>query len=322
MVASIAVALAVIVAVMSQSAIAASRDGAQKPGASHVAEWTAALSATEPRVRARAACDLGELGAAADSAIGRLRELLSDASAVPSSICDRGNGRFGHSDDETTVGELAAVALAQINGAAVEALLGAASDTNGVTRRNAALGLGLAGDARAVPTLVRLLSDPVARVRSQSAWALGLQGDSRSVEPLAVTLRDQSDEVRCQAAWALGLKGDDRAVMPLVRALSDPVARVRAMAAWSLGLKGDERAVDPLVSRLSDDDSHTAAQAAWALGLKGDARAEEGLSKALESPSTEVRKQAAWALSMLGLRHGGPRVTINPNPRPSVSVRH
>jgi len=75
--------------------------------------------------------------------------------------------------------------------------------------------------------------------------------------------------------------------------------------------------------RLSDDDMHAAAQAAWALGLKGDARAEEALSRALSSPSNEVRKQAAWALGMLGLRHGGPNVTINPNPTPraNVSVR-
>jgi len=317
---SLALPFALVVGVLSQSAAGTSTNRTQATGSSHVAEWTAALSSGEPRVRARAACDLGELGKAADSAIGRLRALLSDLAKVPSSTCDRENGRYG--DGETTVGELAALALARINGPAVDALLDATSDENAVTRKHAAFGLGLAGDPRAVPRLVQLLSDREAAVRSKSAWALGLQGDSRSVEPLTVTLRDQSEDVRCQAAWALGLKGDDRAIDPLVNALSDPAARVRAMAAWSLGLKGDGRSVEALMRRLSDEDMHTAAQAAWALGLKGDARAEEALSRALNSPSNEVRKQAAWALGMLGLRHGGPRFSINPDPRPNASVRH
>jgi HEAT repeat protein len=312
----------VLVGLASYSAAATATNGAQGAAVTHVAERTSSLSSTDPRVRGRAACDLGELGRSADSAIGSLRALMSDNARIPSSTCDRENGRYG--DGETTVGELAALALARINGPAVDALLDATSDANAVTREHAAFGLGLAGDPRAVPRLVRLLSDREATVRSKSAWALGLQGDSRSVEPLTVTLRDESEDVRCQAAWALGLKGDSRAVEPLVNALSDPAPRVRAMAAWSLGLKGDSRSVEALMRRLSDDDMHTAAQAAWALGLKGDARAEEALSTALSSPSNEVRKQAAWALGMLGLRHGAPKVTINPdpNPRPNVSVRH
>ena len=78
MVASLAVALAVIVAVMSQSAAAASTNGAAKAGSVARRRMDGRALASEPRVRARAACDLGELGAAADSAIGRLRELLSD----------------------------------------------------------------------------------------------------------------------------------------------------------------------------------------------------------------------------------------------------
>jgi len=187
---SLAVSLVLAGLVSHSAAATAPNDEAQAAAATHVAERTAALSSTDARVRGRAACDLGELGKSADSAIGPLRALLSDNARIPSSTCDRENGRYG--GGETTVGELAALALARINGPAVDALLDATSDENTSTREHAAFGLGLAGDPRAVPRLVRLLSDREAAVRSKSAWALGLQGDSRSVEPLTVTLRDES----------------------------------------------------------------------------------------------------------------------------------
>jgi HEAT repeat protein len=303
---------------------AAIRQAALAQGdAAQIQQWTSALAATDPVERASAACQLGERGERADAAIPGLVHLLADATVLSQFQCpsDRSNHEPFNKND-TTVGEIAAVALARINGPAVDALIGATRGRSAVTRVNAAFGLGLAGSSKAVEPLVAALRDEEPTVREKAAWSLGLQGDERSVEPLAKALGDPREGVRCQAAWALGLKGDERSVEPLTRALDDRSARVRAQAAWALGLKGDERAIDGLVRRLTDDDSAVASQAAWALGLKGDARALEPLAGALKSPSADVRKQAVWAISMLGMRNGGgPHPQPHPRPHPNLSVR-
>jgi HEAT repeat protein len=282
------------------------------------------LSSPDADRRASAACQIGEMGPRAASAVGALAAMLGDASEVKTLDCGehkREESLTRRGDGSLTVGEVAAVALARIGSPAFEAVAGALGGADWRARMNAAFSLGLFGGDRSVEPLVGALGDSVASVRERAAWALGLQGDERAVEPLAAALADGSDTVRSQAAWALGLKGDERSIEPLVGSLEDASPKVRSQAAWALGLKADGRAVEPLIRRLEDEDATVQSQAAWALGLKGDARAEAPLTRALKSPSADVRRQAAWALGMIGLRDGreGPR--INPNPRPNVSIR-
>ncbi len=74
-------------------------------------------------------------------------------------------------------------------------------------RAHAAWQLGRAGDARAVPALMRLLqSDESEDVRLTAAWALGQLGDVAALPALeAACENDESEGVRSQAREALRL---------------------------------------------------------------------------------------------------------------------
>lgn len=282
------------------------------------------LSSPDADRRAAAACQIGEMGPRAASAVGALASLLTDGAEVKNLDCGEHKRKEYMAEgrnEPLTVGEVAAVALARIGDPSFEAVANALGGADWRGRMNAAFALGLFGGERSVGPLAGALRDPVASVRARAAWALGLQGDERAVEPLVAALDDSSDTVRSQAAWSLGLKGDDRSIEPLIGKLEDESPEVRSRAAWALGLKADGRAIEPLIRRLEDEQASVQSQAAWALGLKGDERAQEPLTRALKSPAPEVRRQAAWALGMIGLRDGRQGPHINPNPRPNVSIR-
>jgi cyclophilin family peptidyl-prolyl cis-trans isomerase/HEAT repeat protein len=88
--------------------------------------------------------------------------------------------------------------------------------------------------------LVRLLQDSEGRTRRRAALAVGRVGLREGVEPLAQLLGDTEPEVRQMAAFALGLIGDASGRGPLLQALqgTDPI--VQARAAEALGLIGDK----------------------------------------------------------------------------------
>ena len=88
---------------------------------------------------------------------------------------------------------------------AVSALVATAGHADAVSRRNAALGLGLASRVETAPTLIRLLGDGDPAVRSTAAWALGEIEDRIAVPALVRTLASDPDaKARRAAAWALG----------------------------------------------------------------------------------------------------------------------
>jgi HEAT repeat protein len=297
-----------------------------------------ALSSPNPIERASAACQIGEMGRRAAQAIPNLIQILADDTPINADInCgERSTWRGKHSIDEpTTLGRIAAHALASIGEQSVEPLISVMKSSNPIVRMNAVWSLGIINDPRTVEPLISGSRDSDARVRENAvwgmglkhdkivvepliaalgdgewkvrekgAWSLGLQGDDRAVEPLANALRDPNFEVREKAAWSLGLKGNRNSVEPLVYALRDSEWRVREKAAWSLGLKGDQRAVEPLIVALRDENDQVRSQSAWALGLKGDHHAVEALNAAMKDQSTGVRRQAAWALGMILMRDG------------------
>ena len=235
-----------------------------------LSDLTAALQAADPIERARAACELRELGDRASPAIDALASLLADASPVESSVCGQRWRRGGDGKHFTSPGALAAAALVTIGSRAYEALETAARGPAWAARRNAVWGLGALDDARAVPTLI-------------------------------AALKDNEPPVREQAAWALGAIGDRQAVAALVSALTDTEPKVRRQAAWALGAVGERQAVDGLVKALREDtDAETRAQSAWALGAIGDSRASDSLAAALKDAEVKVRRQAAWALGAVG----------------------
>jgi len=97
-------------------------------------------------------------------------------------------------------------------------------------------------------TLIDLLTDGEARVRRRAAMALGRAGLADAVPALVARLADEEPEVRQMAAFALGLVHDGRAREPLMVALNDPVPIVQASAAEALGLLGDASAASAIAT--------------------------------------------------------------------------
>lgn len=208
-----------------------------RPQTRDLTELTAALTATEPTARARAACELRGLGEQAASAIEPLAALLADGSPVSAEVCVRWWGRR-NDDHEATPGELAASALVAIGSRAYAALENALRSATWIARRNAAWALGALDDDRAAPRLIDALRDREAPVRRQAAWALGALDTRAAAAALINALKDSDAGVRQQAAWALGSIETREAVPALIAALKDTDARVRQQAAWALGVIG------------------------------------------------------------------------------------
>jgi HEAT repeat protein len=231
----------------------------------------AGLASADPIARARAACELRELGSGAAPVLGRLTAMLDDGSPVDGSVCANRTWRHGGwTEDATTPGEQAASALVAIGSAAYEPLTKVLSAPAWIARKNAAWALGALGNRNAVPLLAaRTLNDTEAPVRRRGAWALGALDSSEAVPALIEALKDTDADVRQQVAWALGAIRDRRAVDGLIGALSDSAAGVRKQAAWALGSLGDRRAVAALTKLLKDPEAGVRKQAAWALGAIG-----------------------------------------------------
>jgi HEAT repeat protein len=197
------------------------------------------LGASDPAVRAKAACELRKQGEDAAPALGALVALLEDAAPVDADVCRRHWGRQAAGDRPvTTPGQEAAGALVSIGQRAVPALLGALDSASWVARRNAAWALGALDEPRAVAPILRLLQDPQPAVREQAAWALGVLDDESAAPAIIRALKDDDARVRRQAAWSAGVIEARGAVDPLLLALKDPDAGVRRQAAWALGIIG------------------------------------------------------------------------------------
>ncbi|MEO6237109.1 MAG: HEAT repeat domain-containing protein [Vicinamibacterales bacterium] len=229
----------------------------------------AGLASPDPSLRARAACELRQLGSGAGPALPRLVAMLDDGSPVDPAVCAERTWRHGWSDDATSPGEQAASALVAIGTPAYEPLAKTLAAPAWIARKNAAWALGALGNRAAIPLLARSLHDTEAAVRGRGAWALGALDSSEAVPALVDALKDSDPGVREQVAWALGAIGDRRGVDGLIGVLADSAAGVRKQAAWALGAIGDKRAVAGLMKCLKDPEAGVRKQAAWALGAIG-----------------------------------------------------
>ncbi len=134
-----------------------------------------------------------------------------------------------------------------------------------VERRSAMDALGLIGDSRAVPRLIRGLEDPAMSVRRSAMVAL-LRLEAMIAVPRVIRrLHDESGGVRVLAATVLGRFEDPRAVPALVQSLRDPQWYVRQAAATALGEIGDLRAAPALEKAVHDSRKAVARAAAAAL---------------------------------------------------------
>lgn len=195
------------------------------------------LSAADPKLRAKAACELRKHVEAATAAMGTLVALLEDGAPVQGEACRRPWGRsMDGSRDVTSPGQEAAATLVAIGQRAVPPLLAALDSPSWIARRNGAWALGALDEPRALEPLIRLMKDSEPAVREQAAWALGVLEDASAAPAVIQGLKDADPRVRRQAAWAAGVMEASGATEPLMAALKDPDAGVRRQAAWALGI--------------------------------------------------------------------------------------
>jgi HEAT repeat protein len=215
-------------------------------------------------------------------------------------------------------------ALGKIGLPAVEPLLTALTDSDGVVRKLAAETLGRIGDARAVAPLIPALNDDDEHVRRCAVEALGNLGDASAVDPLVALLTGYDIDFRLRAVIALGKIGDLGAAEALIAVLADSDGNVRRRAVDSLEKIGWQptqdttgayywaarqdwqacrqvgaAALEPLLAALRVDDWVVRQHAAELLGEIGDSRAVETLIAALDDKIAHVRRNAARALVSL-----------------------
>jgi HEAT repeat protein len=256
-----------------------------------IAALVEALRDDVPRVRARVALALAEIGPEARGAVPTLRKLLHDADPRVRAGAVRALGAIGGEvaptlprllellkDREAPVRALTALTLAQLGPSAPEAVaaLDAMRATDPDAEVRAAAAATLEGIDPPLPVLVAALTSPDPGRRLWAVAGLARKGPAAkaATAKLAAAVKyDAAAPVRAGAAYALGKIGPAarRACPVLIRALKDPAARVRTAAALVLGLLGPEAhgAGRALAAALRDEDAEVAAAAATALGNLG-----------------------------------------------------
>ncbi len=117
-------------------------------------------------------------------------------------------------------------------------------------RERAAFGLGLIGDARAVPILIETLEDPVEWVRSAAAWALGEIGDTRAIAPLRARVLKDEPRFQGRAYRALAQLGDPGGWEMLLPILDRGDVMAQELAFHALNEIRLPGVVDPLCAHL------------------------------------------------------------------------
>ncbi len=168
----------------------------------------------------------------------------------------------------------------------------------------AATALGIIGDTKAVPALVKCLNAHNQYLRRSASEALGKICGPEHIPILLKALKDRRNQVREGATVALGGIGPSAqaAVPALIQALKDREPSVRESAARALGSIGDPAAVTALVDALADTNHLLRVWSAHALGTIGPSAqaAVPALIKALRDSDNLVRRDAARALGRIG----------------------
>ena len=172
-------------------------------------------------------------------------------------------------------------------------------------RGNAAMVLGMMGDASAAPMLLELARVPMRRVslvrqaivRIQVAEAvLKLTDDDKALSALRSGAYSQFDEVRILAVSMLGKLGD-RAMLPAIaEMLKDRPIELQLAAAEALARLGRSTGLEVVLEATQSDLATVRSQAALTLGLFDDERIVAALDRLLADPAEPVRLAAAAAI--------------------------
>jgi len=283
-----------------------------------------ALRDDEPRVRARVALALGQMGSAAREAVAALGELLNDADPRVRAGAATALGKIGL-DARTTIPELtkrlkdpvvpvrylAAVALGQMGSAAQEAVppltIVQATDTDSGVRVEAASALEAIDPPFPVVLHALTAPDPGRRLWAVSVLlALGPKAWVAVPNLVVVLERDEAAKVRAAAAVALGKIGPEAssAGPVLIEALKDRESRVRMAAALALGLLGPavKGSGAALAHALSDAEEEVAGESATALGNLGPEAeaAVPQLALLLKDRDQTLRRRGCHVLARIG----------------------
>ncbi|KAF5050690.1 MAG: HEAT repeat domain-containing protein [Methanoculleus marisnigri] len=300
-------------------------------GAPAVEFLVAALSDSHDAVRIAAAEGLGDIGD--ENGVDALILLTGDAGQDVRSAAAAALGRIGDTralealirlfgDDYPGVRSVAAETVAAFGPDVLEPLEAALEEPVPVVRLTAARAIGIIGNPRSIPLLIRHLEDPAREVGVTAARVLGGFGNL-AVEPLAAVLREGGKGGRLAAVDALGGIEPGRADEALAYALSDEDREVREKAATTLmrrraasmwqstfgnrareekevsvksavGQEGREE-INTLITALNDRSVEVQASAATRLIAMGQPAA-EGLLRVLKDDDREMQRAAAGVL--------------------------
>jgi HEAT repeat protein len=137
-------------------------------------------------------------------------------------------------------------ALGRIGGtAALQAVIGALSDSHEWVRREAAVAIAELKDPRAVPALAAIVANPKSDLRDVAATALMKIGKAGA--PALRALFADKTRSRWQLAEYLGRLGDLEAADLLAEAAGEKDELLQKESALALGRLRDPRAVGPLI---------------------------------------------------------------------------
>lgn len=180
------------------------------------------------------------------------------------------------------------------------------SSKNPRVRWEAAEQLGLMGDTRAVPYLIKVLTDDDWHVRRRAADALGIIPNKKSVPFLVKLLDDEHFFVRKSAVTVLGKLRQPNTYKHIVKKLVDWDENVRLSAIDAIGNLGEAQGIEPLLPLLETDDADTRVHSSYALSklaqVTGSLRIVKPMLQHLHDANTEVSSNAYQALVYLTIQ--------------------
>ncbi|MGD0089536.1 MAG: HEAT repeat domain-containing protein [Planctomycetota bacterium] len=167
----------------------------------------------------------------------------------------------------------------------------------GHVKSAALIGLGRAGGAAELDTILEALGDADAGLRGAAVEAVSLVPATAATPALLAKLKDASKDKTIAILRALGTLGDKSAVPGLVAATTDADEDVRVAALRSLGAVADGSAI-PALAKAAGTGGSTATAARESLDRISGKDVDAALLACLKDPDTKVRAEAARCMGV------------------------
>jgi HEAT repeat protein len=232
-------------------------------------------------------------GAVAEAAAQSLSE-LKDVSLAPL-LVERANHASPFVRSAVLRG-LRELRYPQAYAPAVKAL----DDADANVRREAVTVIGWLKQRDALTDLARLAtSDPVLEVRRAATGALGLAADAKVLPSLYAALNDREWQVREEAAITLGKLKLPESEAALAQALADEYWQVKLQSVRALGRLRARSVIEKFTELFHHPVSNLRKEVALAFGEIGDKAALPLLQVAVDDADPDVRKSVRIALAQI-----------------------